>query len=64
MESGGVILASSLTSESGERIKGERGEWGVTWEGLFICFFSLLQGAGALFLSWKILSFTLYFYLL
>ena len=30
MESGGVTLTSSLTYESGERIKGERGEWGVT----------------------------------
>ncbi|KAK9219030.1 hypothetical protein WN943_007669 [Citrus x changshan-huyou] len=29
MESGGVTLTSSLTYESGERIKGERGEWGV-----------------------------------
>ena len=42
MESRGVILTSSLTSESVERINSERGEWGVTW-GDYLFIFSLFS---------------------
>ena len=46
--------------EWGENKGGKRGVESYLG-GLFIYFFSLLQGALALFLSWKILFFTLYF---
>ena len=51
MESGGVTLTSSLTYESGERIKGERGDWGLGSYLREIIYLFFLSSPGDLFLS-------------